>query len=58
MLEIDKTADSKNEIHYTTIFEKYNRWSNDGSLGSIFNFKCGNGTMSLFLMHLRFLFIL
>lgn len=37
MLEIDKTADGKNEIHYTTVFKKYSRWSNDGSLAKIFD---------------------
>ncbi len=33
---VDKTADGKPEIHYTSIYKQYARWSDDGSLLKVF----------------------
>jgi transposase len=35
-LPVPRTADGKAEIHYTTIYRVFTRWSDDGSLGQAF----------------------
>lgn len=35
-LSIDKDINGKPEIHYTRLFRKHDQWSNDGSVGKIF----------------------
>jgi transposase len=36
MLPIENDAYGKPEIHYTRVFQKFNQWSNDGSLNKVF----------------------
>lgn len=37
MLTIENDAYGKPEIHYTRVFQKFNQWSNDGSLNKVFS---------------------
>jgi len=35
-LPIDKVPDGKREIHYTVVYKRFARWSDDGSLSAVF----------------------